>query len=149
MKLTQETLDQVRPELPPLFEAHWQEVGRHRESLALAPNWPAYEQIEGAGLLRIVAAREAGALVGYVFFVLSPSLHYAPHSFAVADLVYLDPAHRRGLAGLRLLRFALELARADGAALVTFNCKLSKDFGILLARLGFEPAETLYTKALI
>lgn len=149
MQFAQEFLDDVRGEIEPLFEAHWQEIALNQGQIALEPNWTAYAALEGAGHLRIFTAREGGELVGYFFLILAGSLHYRSHEFAVTDLIYLAPAHRRGLAGLRFIKFGEQCLRADGASMMIVNVKNHASFGPVMERAGFSPIETLYSKVLL
>lgn len=144
----QEFLATFRAEAEPLLVRHWQEIALHRDLIPLAPDWPAYEALEAAGVLRIFTARDDGRLVGYFACFVRPHLHYCGHLFAVNDVLFLAPEHRRGWAGARLIRFAERCLREDGVTVLAINTKRHRPFDVLLKRLGFGAAETVYQKVL-
>lgn len=150
MSLTyqQEFLATCRGEAEPLLAAHWQEIALNRDLIPLAPDWPAYEALEAAGVLRIFTARDGGRLVGYFAVFVRPHLHYRDTIFAVNDVIYLAPEHRRGWAGPRLIQFAERCLRDDGVTVLAINTKRHRPFDLLLKRMGFGVAETVYQKVL-
>ena len=61
-------------ELKPLFHLCHDEIAS--DKAALAPNYAAYLNLETLGGLLLIAAREAGELVGYYLGFVAPGLHY-------------------------------------------------------------------------
>jgi integrase len=135
----------------PLLQQHYEEIALNKDITPLEPNWSAYVFLEQQSLLHIVTARdEGGKLVGYSAYILAKrNLHYA-FSIAESDIFYLDPAHRKGLNGAHLLRFAEKSLRMIGVERIVTKTKLAPehDLGLLLERLGFTPIERVYSKVL-
>ncbi len=135
------------PELEELFAAHWREVARYQD-VPLEIDWPFYLAAEARGETRMITAREGGELVGYALFLLPRHPHYTGLRQARQDILYLAPEHRRGRAGLTLIRVAETRLRAEGVQLVYHHAKPASQMGELLRRLGYELFEEIYARRL-
>jgi hypothetical protein len=138
-------------ELPPLFRRHWREIALNHDRVPLDPNWEQYLQYELAGILHVLTVRYRGALVGYVFMLVHPHLHYASTSWAQTDLYWLDPSMRLGWTGVRMFRHVELRMKALGAKVILANMKLhfEKERGTLRAvfqRLGYVAIEVMWSK---
>ena len=109
-----EQLKDCASEAMPLIEAHWQEIALHQDTIQLNPNWPQYFRLEEEGKLHVYTAREDDKLVGYFVMIVVPHLHYSDHSFAHNDVIYVDPAYRKGFTAWRLIKFATEQLELAG-----------------------------------
>lgn len=146
-----ERVSVLAKELSLLFREHWREIALFQDSVPLEPNWDLYFQYEIAGLLHVLTVRADGLLVGYVFLIFSPHLHYASTIYAHCDMFWLKPAFRRGLLGYRMLKQAVEYAAERQAKVMYVSTKrhfLGNRVGKLLERLGFSAEETVYYKQL-
>lgn len=144
-----EQLEAVRDEAAPLLVQHWREIGLNQDTVPLDPDWDAYARIEAAGLMHITTARDAdGRLVGYAAYFLMPNLHYRSLHVAETDIFWLDPEHRKGTAGLRLIRAAEEQLKARGVNKIVSKVKLHFDTGPVFERLGYIAIERIYAKTL-
>lgn len=135
-------------ELTPLMEAHCREIGPFPE-LVFNPHKKAYQRMQDHGALAVFTARQAGALVGYCAFFISPSLHYFPAIFAQADVLYVQLEHRTGFVGLGLMQHAhAELIRRWNVAKVFFGSKAARDKSIapLLERMGYALVDHVHVK---
>lgn len=130
------------PEWDVLCAAYADESG-NRDLGAARPKLDLYAAFERQGLLRcIVALDDGGALVGLLVMLLQDHPHYS-QPVAHVDSIFLDKAHRRGAAGLRLVRRALDVAREEGAR----GCYFSAPEGSRLARLYgrlFKPTDRIF-----
>lgn len=145
-EFAQEFLHNVENDAQELLEAHWREIAINQDKIQLNPDWGAYDELEGAGKLRIFTAREAGKLVGYFVVIVGANLHYRDHVFAVNDILFLAKEHRRGHTGKRLIKFAESCLKADGVSVLTINTKTHKPFDVLMTYLGFSCVERVYSK---
>ena len=137
-----------RDELTPLLEKHWEEVAIDKDTTPLDPDWSGYDLLERAGMLVCVTARaEDGRLVGYTSYTLTRHMHY---NLQVADCgpFFLDPAFRKGLAGVNLFRAAEVVLKDLGVERVVHKVKLSHDVGRIFERMGYRPIERTYVKTL-
>ncbi len=142
----EEVLAEVRAEAEPLLVRHWEEIALHRDRIALDIDWDAYHKLDAAGMLHITTARDDGALVGYVCYVLVHNLHYKSQFVADCDIFWLDPDHRKGTLGMRLIQASERFVITHGVNQIVTRTKLHLDIGPLLERLGYEPIERVYTK---
>lgn len=137
----------VYDEARPLLERHWREIA-HYQDIALDPDVDGYLTIENAGCLRVFTARLDGALIGYVAFFVRPSMHSRTSPQALQDVLFLDPAHRHGRTGIGLIKFCDDELRDEGVHVAYQSVSARKDFGPVLARLGYQPIETTYARRL-
>lgn len=148
MDFALENLAKVRREIEPLLEEHWKEIALNKETIKLNPDWRAYSELDSINALRIYTARKEGKLMGYFVILVSRSLHYKDHLFANNDIVFLTKSARRGLTGLKLVKFAVESLQAEGVTKLHVNTKTHQPFDPIMERLGFEEIETVFSKLL-
>ena len=147
LTLQAEQLSDLWPEVRALLAAHWREVA-HYQDIELDPDEEVYAHLEQTGQLRVYTARMGSILVGYVAFFVRPNHHYAGSLQAWQDVLYLAPEHRRGLAGVRLIRFAEQRLAAEGVQVVYHHAKRTNRVGELLGRLGYDLVDEIYAKRL-
>jgi hypothetical protein len=143
-----ENLAKVRREIEPLLMEHWNEIALNKDIIKLNPDWREYARLDELNALRIYTARKDGELMGYFVIMVSRSLHYKDHLFANNDIVFLTKPARKGLTGLKLVKFAMESLKAEGVTKLHINTKTHQPFDPIMARLGFEEIETVFSKVL-
>lgn len=146
MNYQQEFLIQVKDDIRPLLEEHWQEIALNKDKIKLNPDWAAYETLEDDNRLRIFTAREGDLLVGYFVTVLGFNIHYKDHLFATNDVIFLHPNYRKGRTGIKLIQFAEQCLKEDGVSVLSINTKVHKPFDKLMEFLGFGLIERVYSK---
>lgn len=145
MDFALESLAKVRREIEPLLEEHWKEIALNKDKIKLNPDWRAYADLDSIHALRIYTARKDGKLMGYFVVIVSKSLHYRDHLFANNDIIFLTKTARKGLTGVKLIKFALDSLEAEGVTKVHINTKAHQPFDAILERLGFEEIERVYS----
>lgn len=142
-----ETLDQCLPEIEPLLQGHFEEVGANRAQLGY-PNMDksTYYAVEARGGLHIVVARSLGAIVGYYVAFVNVHLHYAHSLTALTDVYYIHPDHRKGSVGIKLFKEAERTLKARGVQRIFSGTKKSKDMSKLFEFLGWTHNENLFVK---
>jgi hypothetical protein len=143
-----ENLAKVRREIEPLLMEHWNEIALNKDIIKLNPDWREYARLDELNALRIYTARKDGELMGYFVIMVSRSLHYKDHLFANNDIVFLTKPARKGLTGLKLVKFAMESLKAEGVTKLHINTKTHQPFDPIMERLGFEEIETVFSKVL-
>ena len=175
LTITTEPFSHLAKEAAQLTAAHWDEVEaplHGPQHYALDAN--RYASLERLGMLHISAARglavgkpcdatdagtpdaprttsETGAsapLAGYAAFTLVDCPHRPQTLLAALDGLYLAPWARGGLFALRLLRHAEAALAARGVGLVQYSSPTSRPCHALYRRLGAQPTETIWHKAL-
>lgn len=131
-----------------MYPSHWAEIANNRDIIPLDMDYAKYEMMEQLGMLHVVTAREDGALVGYINFVVCPHLHHMSTVTATQDFMYLKPSYRKGFNGINFLRFADSSLKARGVRKVFQESTLRCDFGPVLKYLGYEPSAGIYSKVL-
>ena len=148
MNFAIENLAKVRREIEPLLMEHWNEIALNKDIIKLNPDWREYARLDELNALRIYTARKDGELMGYFVIMVSRSLHYKDHLFANNDIVFLTKPARKGLTGLKLVKFAMESLKAEGVTKLHINTKTHQPFDPIMERLGFEEIETVFSKVL-
>ncbi len=136
--------DDLIKELDPMVMAHWIEVGNPSRQ----PNvvWNAYKKAEEIGILKIFTVRDTGRLVGYGFFIISPSYHHGGEIEAMQDVFFLQKKYRMGRAGIEFLKFCDDCLRSIGVVLIRHQVTPLNDWGNVLLRIGYEKAETNFVR---
>jgi len=135
----------VLPELQPLHEAHWLETEKHRQGLRLEPDYDAMAADERAGRLLQFTVRHTGALVGNLRLYVVQSRH-TRNLLAVEDTLYISPAHRGGLLGLKLVRYAESCLVSIGVREIEADSKLINNADVLMRRRKFDAVAIKFHK---
>ena len=123
---------------------HWQEIALDQGDVPLEVDWDAVLAEEAAGVFRVFTARSDGDLVGYISCRVFRPSRYAGTVYVNDDVFWLDPTHRRGWTGYRLLSHFL--AALPKPCKVQIKHKLTFEggrVGKLLERLGLRPVEVV------
>lgn len=107
------------------------------------PNREAYEVLEDTGLWRCSAAYEGDLLVGFVAVIASEHFHYGV-LVASCETLWLSQEHRKGPAGLRLLREAKRLAKEMGAVALYASAPTTSRLAMLLDRIATKTDEVFF-----
>lgn len=143
----EENIRTLWAEVYPLLVKHWVEIASDAD-ITLAPDIALYEALSDAGMLRVYTARVDAQLVGYAAYVVRPHIHYRDSLQAQQDVLFVLPEHRRGLLGVKLIRYADEQLTALGVQKVYQHVKVAHDFGPVLERLGYTLIERIYARRL-
>jgi GNAT superfamily N-acetyltransferase len=146
INIAHECLANVKEEIKPLLEKHWELVALNKGTIKLNPDWNEYARLDAAGVLRIFTARSQGELVGYCVLLVSKSIHYSDHVFAVNDVTFVLPEHREGATGYKLIKYAEEHCEENNVSLLNINTKVHIPFDSLLTRMSFDLIERIYSK---
>ena len=139
-----ETIMDVKDEVEPLLELHWEEIALNKDSIPLNPAWDRYLELEKVGVAGTYTCRYQGELVGYLVVFADKHLHYQDHIFANNDVLYLKPEHRTIGVGAAFISFVVDHLKELGASVFHINTKAHQSFAPLLENLGFEEVETTY-----
>lgn len=142
--LAEEWSDCIR-ELMPLWQQHWEEIAIHRDSIPLDVDLAAYRQIETAGQLAAVVARNEGNVVGYYISFIRPHLHYRTTLHAFTDVYYVLPDFRKGFCGIRLIEATMAHWRARGVKKAFAATKFALNMTPVFEHLGWESTENTLT----
>lgn len=147
VRFAQETYAQLKaePNALALADVHFAEVAPQGADLEID-----HEQFQWMcehGLLHVVTARNDGVLVGYHLTLVRKQLHRNVLSGYV-DAFFLDPEHRKGSTGMRLMKYAEETLKRRGVKWLYTGTKHVKNIGILLEHMGHKAIETQYLKIL-
>jgi hypothetical protein len=135
-------------QLEPLLQAHWEEIARHTDTVnILNPDYARYYHAQSQNRLRIYTVRDDDSLVGYSIYFLNYNIHYQQSLRAFSDAIYVKPKHR-GLASIRLLKYAEQELKADDIEVITIAMKIGHDHPELLNYLGYDDAEILREKVI-
>lgn len=143
--LSVERFGDLISELEPLHQAHWHETEKHRQGLALKPDYPLLLARERSGGLLQFTARDAAGIVGHVRMYLGKSTHTST-LFAEEDTLYIKPEHRGGFLVMALMRYAERCLRQVGVREIRADSKLLNKADVLMKRLGYTPVALKFHK---
>ena len=153
MMFSREALIECKDDIQPVLRhEHWEEVG-HFEDIVINMDWDRYAALEKMGKLRCFTIREPineefnGTLLkGYAFFLVDKHLHYKNTLVAAQDILYVRKTYR-GI-GRAFMGWCDEQLRSEGVTTVTQHAKPWFEYGKLFEKLGYEKAETIWTRRL-
>lgn len=97
---------------------------------------------------KVLVARDKGRAIGLFAFVLHPSL-FSGEQVAGELMWYVEPEHRAGGVGLRLLAEAEREAKALGAAAMNLTAPAGgPDLGEMYGRCGYQKVEVAFQRRL-
>lgn len=144
-----ETFGGVIDEAQPLLERHYQEVALHKERLPLKPSRADYWDLERAGRLLVITAREEGALVGYISAIIGRRLHNATVIGSMVDVIWIAPEHRNIGVGNAIFDYLEAVLSRRGAKTLQCNSKITHPaLGFLLDARGYERIEIAHSRFL-
>jgi GNAT superfamily N-acetyltransferase len=140
-----EPVEQFVLEATPLIYEHWQELGLDLD-LRGDPDFDKMAMLEKMGLWHVLTVRHDGELIGYLWALVSPHLHYRNSGLMlIVDAYYVKPEYRNGT-GLKLLKFMEAFAEEKGAIKIYLTCKVHKDQSRLFTTLGYRLSDYAFTK---
>lgn len=134
-----ETVAQVRADIAPLLDLHYDELTLHKDVMQLAPDWPRYETLEDADKLLAFTARDDGQLIGYSVWFVDAHIHYAGTLVATNDVIFLHKNYRHGTsAGRDLIGYSEQMLKSFGVDKAIWHIKFKNDWSAILRRRGYE-----------
>lgn len=143
----QEFLATVEKDIRPLLEEDYEEIEQKKSLRKLNPDFEAYAEVEVIGGLKIFTCRDDGVLVGYMTVLLGPDLHDKGEFVAAQDVLFLTKSHRKGMTGVKLIRFAEKCLKEDGYKSL-FITTTTEKAGKLMGKLGYQKLEEKFEKEL-
>lgn len=128
------------------WEETWTEDGFKYD-----PDWARYKRMEEENILRFLAVRKEGNLVGYASVILTSSFHDRDTCCAIVQDFYLDVDSRKGSSGIKLFWVLEEQLKALGVNYIFVAEKLhikadKGGLGKMLEYLNFNCHEKVWTK---
>ena len=128
---------------------HWHEVAKHKDRMVLAPDWDKYAALEAQGKLFVVYVLDDDYnLLGYSFNFLDTHIHYKDLMVANNDAIYISPADRNSMAGLRLIKATKLRASELGAKLMIWHAKQGSALDKLFIAKRLQVQDTIYSEPL-
>lgn len=97
-----------------------------------SPDWEAYERMESAGVMTLLAAKYNDDLIGVCTVVVYRNPHYS-QLMGVTESLFVTPEFRSTGAGMGLLRAAERIAKAAGAMCLFVSAPTSSALSRVLA----------------
>lgn len=142
----EESAQDCLEEIKPIIKLHWEEIALHKDKIKLNPDFDKYLLLDSLGMLHILTARDEGELVGYFISFIQPNMHYKAELFAINDILYIKPEHRKGTVGYRLFKNAEASLKEIGVDVIVVHTKVNNDFKPLMDKLEYERIEYSYSK---
>jgi GNAT superfamily N-acetyltransferase len=149
MKLAVESFIKNYEELYPLFEEHYHEIAMYQDKIELDVDYDRYKLFEDLeSLFTVIARDDNDNIIGYSVYIINTHLHYKSTLVAVNDIIFLDPAYRKGGLGKQMVDFCDAELKKRGVHLITLHMKTFAAFEELAVASGYDKAEYIYTKCI-
>lgn len=132
----------------PLLEAHRQELTTDPEIMTLQPDVARYKALEDAGAMLSLGLFNGEDLVGYSINAMFKHAHHGYLFVCQNELLFVLQAHRRGMAGVRLIAQTEEAARSKGVDVMVWAAKPQTTLNAILPRLGYRTQEIMYSRVM-
>lgn len=139
--------DELIQELSFLTELSWKEAACAPDA-AYDPDWEKYTQLNEMNLLRLFTVRMEGLLVGYITFIVGPTLHSKGITHALHDSMYILKHNRKGGTAKDLIIFAEGRFVDEGVNTMVMTVMIHRDFSVTLKQLGFKQSESSFLKGI-
>ncbi len=135
-------------ELDPLTQLSWAESACSPDT-PYNPDWDQYAALNEMDLIRLFTVRDdAGALVGYITFLVSTTLHSKDTVQALHDSLFILKAHRKGSTVEDLLAHCEDEFKSEGVSMMIMTVMCHRDFSTLLKNIGYTQTEKTYIKGI-
>jgi len=113
-------------------------------------DWNSYFACQQVGIFRIYTCRdtESRRLVGYMTYHIQRHPHCSRVLCAFQDALYLAKDFRKGMAGIKLIKFSEQRLKSEGVQMVFQRSQPERDISKVLQRIGYTMTETVFTKRL-
>ena len=128
-----------------LFKKHYSEIAERKDVIKLKPNLKSYNMLYEKGALEIHTIRNDGELIGYSLWFISNHIHYADSVTANSDVLYISPEHRKGMIGVKFIKWTTEEIKKRNPQRIMFHVKPFLDYSPILERIGANFFEKIYT----
>ena len=146
MRFQQEDFSSIYPEIAPLMEINFRETGAD-PSIPLDLNKELIDHVSKLGSYKLFTARtDSGELVGYCGMYVSFNMHFKSSKQASQDVIFIHPDHR-GF-GLSFIKWIDQQLKELGVEMVYQSVTEKFDWSLILKRIGYQKAETLYSRRL-
>ena len=142
----EESYFDVKDDIKPLLEKHWDKAALYKDKIKIDPDWNAYKIAYTHGILKIYTARKDGDLVGYIIVSVVPNMHSKSHIMASCDLIFVIPEARKGMTGYKLIKYAEIKLKELGVSVFNINTKVDAPFDSLMERMSYNLEERAYSK---
>lgn len=143
----EESFFEILEEIKPFFQTHYEEVSTLKdEGIKLNPDYALYKELDVAGCLCMITAREENKIVGYTLSVKIPQLHYKNTILSYNDAIYVIPEKRHSTLGYRLIKKTEEIMITKGVDILTLHIKTNHDWSGLAKKMGYKEVEKIYHK---
>lgn len=134
-------------ELGFLTEMSWKEANCAPDA-DYNPDWEKYTELNEANILRLYTVRFEDLLVGYLTFIVGPTLHSRQLVHALHDSMYILKHNRKGGTAKGLISFAEADFRREGVNTMVMTVMVHRDFSVTLKQLGFKQSESSFIKGI-
>lgn len=139
--------DELIAELSFLTELSWKEANCAPES-TYDPDWEKYTELNEANILRLYTVRIEDVLVGYLTFIVGPTLHSKQAIHALHDSMYILKHNRKGGTAKDLISYAEVDFKNEGINTMVMTVMVHRDFSVALKQLGFKQSESSFIKGI-
>lgn len=142
----EEKLKGILEELKPMLVLHWEELANNKDKRPLDPDYLMYEALNDLEVIRIFTVRSEEKLIGYSFWIIAKHLHYKTWQYALSDIYWLHPDHRKTGVSFDFFSKTEDWLKSLGVNSINIQDKLNHSHAKFFDKLGYAPIEQNYEK---
>ena len=133
-------------EVYPILEEHKEEISILKNA-ELNFSFRDYMMLYIQGKYKFYSVRtDEEELVGYATYFITPHPHYLDYLTAQQDVLYISKKHRKGVTGIKLIKFSEKELKKLGVNLILQHSKLHYNLSKLFERLGYTECDVIHSK---
>lgn len=144
----EEKLSDCLEEMKPMLQKHWEELANHKDIRPLDPDYQMYLAMNDMQIIRVFTVRSDEKLIGYSIWIVHNNLHYKTWIYAVSDIYWLEPEHRKTGVSFDFFFKTEDWLKTLGVKSITVQDKLTHKHNSFFNRLGYTAIEQNYEKVI-
>jgi len=110
------------------------------------PHVMSYKALEASGALHAFAAYVDGKMVGFIAVIIPILPHYSVKT-AATESFFVDPEHRSGGLGLKIIAYIERYAKEQGAAGLLISAPAGSRLEKMMSRFDYKHTNTVFFRA--
>lgn len=112
------------------------------------PNIAGYKQMEALGMYHMFGAYDGDKFIGFISVLVTPVPHYSA-KIATTESFFVSASHRKGGAGVRLLRAAEACAKEQGAVILFVSAPTGGRLVQVMPGIGYRESHRVFCRSML
>lgn len=131
-----------------LVGSHWEETASNKAKRKIGVRYDVLQQMIDLKVGLLIIAEDAGKVIGYAMWFITPDLHALNNIVGVNDALYISKEYRNRGIGAGLLAYSEKELKAMDIDGIKISMKVYAPFSELVESLGYTLTEYSYMKSI-